>query len=150
MNILMVCLGNICRSPLAEGILRSKLNSQEHFVDSAGTSSFHEGERPDPRTLRTAKKKGIDMSAIVARPFKKEDFQKFDRIYAMDKSNLDHILSLTQSEQEKEKVSLLLSLNHPGEQPEVPDPYFGGDEGFEIVFKLLDEACETIAQGLKS
>jgi protein-tyrosine phosphatase len=150
MNILMVCLGNICRSPLAEGILRSKLNSQEHFVDSAGTSSFHEGERPDPRTLRTAKKMGIDMSAIVARPFKKEDFQKFDRIYAMDKSNLDHILALAPTEKDKEKVSLLLSMNHPGDFPEVPDPYFGGDEGFETVFRLLDDACEAIAQGLKS
>ncbi len=90
------------------------------------------------------------MSAIVARPFKKEDFQKFDRIYAMDKSNLDHILALAPTEKDKEKVSLLLIMNHPGDFPEVPDPYFGGDEGFETVFRLLDDACEAIAQGLKS
>ena len=146
----MVCLGNICRSPLAEGILRSKLDESKHFIDSAGTSSFHDGERPDPRTLRIAKKNAVSMNAISARQFVKEDFENFDRIYAMDKSNLQHILSLAQSEKQKEKVSLLLSINHPGDDPEVPDPYFGGDEGFEIVFKLLNEACETIAQGLKA
>jgi protein-tyrosine phosphatase len=135
----MVCLGNICRSPLAEGILRSKL-SVEHFVDSAGTIGFHEGEKPDRRSIETAARHGIDISGQRSRPLQKADFQRFDRIYCMDKSNLRDVLSLAENAEQKAKVSLII------ENTNVPDPYYGSAKDFENVFQMLDEACEEIAR----
>ena len=148
MKILMVCLGNICRSPLAEGILKSKLPT-DFVVDSAGTSAFHRGECPDERAIQVAKNHGVDISMQRSRPFQVWDCDEFDRIYCMDQSNLKNILQFTDNDSHKEKVSLILDILENSNYTEVPDPYYGGREGFELVYKLLDEACEKIANDLK-
>ncbi len=151
MKILMVCLGNICRSPLADGILRYKVKQHnlDIIVDSAGTSSWHKGENPDARATATAKKHGIDISKLVAREFSKKDFQEFDKIYVMDASNYRDVLKLAAGETDEQKVELIMNVVHPEKNQPVPDPYFGGDEGFDNVYKMLDEACEKIIQELK-
>jgi len=141
-KILMVCLGNICRSPLAQGILDSKITSNT-IVDSAGTAAYHVGNPPDPRSIAVAKQKGIDLSGYRARKFTKEDFKNFDHIYVMDQSNYKDVIGLAETHAEQEKVSLLL----PNEQ-EVPDPYYGGQEGFEYCYFLLDNACNQIVKKL--
>lgn len=138
MKILMVCLGNICRSPLAEGILRDKANNAI-LIDSAGTSSYHIGDAPDPRMIQTAAQHKIDISMLKARQFKVVDFDKFDRIYAMDSSNYQNILTLARSTEDKNKIHMMLI-----DGQDVPDPYFGGSQGFENVFQLLNKACERI------
>ncbi|MFV0530236.1 MAG: low molecular weight protein-tyrosine-phosphatase [Flavobacteriales bacterium] len=145
MKILMVCLGNICRSPLAEGIMRAKaiqykLNLD---VDSAGTASYHLGELPDKRSIAIAQKYGIDLTTQRARQFVKEDFDRFDFIFAMDKSNFQNIIKLTSHPNQKEKVHLILNESHPKENLEVPDPYYGEQQGFETVFSMLNDACEA-------
>ena len=147
----MVCLGNICRSPLAEGILRSKTEKLglTVFVDSAGTSNYHIGEHPDKRAIANAKKHGIDISKLKARQFKPEDFDKFDLIFAMDESNYSNVISHARNEDDIKKVELILNRIIPKNNSSVPDPYFGGEEGFEHVFQLLDKACEYIANSLK-
>jgi protein-tyrosine phosphatase len=143
-KILMVCLGNICRSPLAEGILRSKLDSN-FIIDSAGTGGWHAGESPDQRSIETAKQNNIDISNQKARKFSIADFDSFDYIYVMDQSNHKDVLNLAPNEVAKAKVALIL-----GNSKEVPDPYYGGQEGFENVYYLLDQACEEIAKNLSS
>ncbi len=144
MKVLMVCLGNICRSPIAEGILREKASALNLDIetDSAGTSAFHVGESPDGRMLLTAKKNGVDISDLRARQFIKEDFTRFDLIYAMDQSNYDNIVKLAENETEKSKVKLILNESIPNSNAEVPDPYYGGDQGFQHVIDLLDEAID--------
>ena len=147
MKILMVCLGNICRSPVAEGILRHKLIEQGYShisTDSAGTSSFHVGESPDRRMRATAKENGIDIDDLRARQFVAADFDKFDLIYAMDQSNYNNILALASSADDEAKVKMILNEIEPGANKAVPDPYYGGDEGFQIVYDLLDEATDVI------
>jgi protein-tyrosine phosphatase len=146
-KILMVCLGNICRSPLAEGIMlklieENKLNMR---VDSAGTSNYHIDEAPDKRTILNAATHSIDLKPLRARQFKASDFDKFDKIYVMDKSNLANVLALTQDDEHKAKVDLLLNASHPHENLEVPDPYFGGEQGFEEVYHMVYKACQHIA-----
>jgi protein-tyrosine phosphatase len=148
MKILMVCLGNICRSPLAEGIMRDLLDGSAHEIDSAGTSSFHEGERPDSRMLRTARKYGVSMNGIRSRGLKAEDFDRFDRIYVMDQSNLQNVLLIARNDEDRAKVELLLNASHPGEDREVPDPYYGGEEGFDQVHLMILEACQKIKDRL--
>ncbi|APD05813.1 protein-tyrosine-phosphatase [Flavobacteriaceae bacterium UJ101] len=145
MKILMVCLGNICRSPLAEGIMKAKaIQYQFDFeVDSAGTAAYHVGELPDERSIAVAKKYGIDLTDQRARQFIKSDFANFDIIFAMDQSNYNNILSLATDSSERNKVHLILNESHPNQNLEVPDPYYGGDQGFENVFSLLDNACEA-------
>lgn len=143
MKILMVCLGNICRSPLAEGILKHKLGN-DYFVDSAGTINYHEGSQPDERSIRTATKNGIDISTQKSRPITKLDFEKFDLIFCMDKSNYKDVLKLADDSQ-KNKVRLILD-----NELEVPDPYFGGIDGFDKVYQMLDESCEIIAEKIKN
>lgn len=152
MRILMVCLGNICRSPLAEGILRKKAeeNALELFIDSAGTSNFHIGENPDKRTIKNALKNGVDVSMLVARQFKTKDFEKFDIIYTMDHQNYENVMALAQSVDHKKKVRMILNELHPNQNMPVPDPYFGGEEGFQHVFELLDAACDKIIEKIKS
>jgi protein-tyrosine phosphatase len=145
-KILMVCLGNICRSPLAEGILRMKaeqagLNLQ---IDSAGTSNYHTGECPDQRTIQNALKHNVDVSKLKARQFTISDYDNFDHIFAMDSSNYSDIISLARNENDKRKVELILDKVYPGSQMSVPDPYFGGEQGFEHVYILLDKACDEI------
>jgi protein-tyrosine phosphatase len=143
-KILMVCLGNICRSPLAEGILRSKLDSN-FIIDSAGTGGWHAGESPDQRSIETAKQNNIDISHQKARKFSIADFDSFDYIYVMDQSNYKDVINLAPNEVAKAKIALIL-----GDSKEVPDPYYGGQEGFENVYYLLDQACEEIAKNLSS
>lgn len=142
----MVCLGNICRSPLAEGIMLKLI--EEHRlninVDSAGTSNYHIDEAPDRRTILNAAKHNIDLKPLRARQFKVSDFDEFDRIFVMDKSNLSNVMALAKSETHKAKVDLLLNASFPGEHREVPDPYFGGEQGFEDVFQMVYKACECI------
>lgn len=147
-KILMVCLGNICRSPLAEGILASKLDPTKFLVDSAGTAGYHVGELPDRRSINTAKLHGLDITYQRSRKFTKKDFQEFDYIFAMDQSNYQNIISLASNQKDIDKVSLILNQITPGENAEVPDPYYGGDQGFENVYQMLDEACEIFAREL--
>lgn len=144
----MVCLGNICRSPLAEGILQSKVNDDKVFVDSAGTAAYHVGELPDKRSIEVARKYGIDLTNQRARKFTSKDFTEFDFIYVMDKENYHNILSLATDTSEAEKVKMILNETNPQQNLSVPDPYYGGDEGFENVYQMLDEACEIIAKKL--
>lgn len=146
-KILMVCLGNICRSPLAEGIMRSKL-SKDYIIDSAGTGAWHEGQLPDKRSITTAKKRGLDITNQRARQFKVSDFDTFDYIYVMDNSNYKNVIALAPTEEAKSKVKLILNEIFPNENVDVPDPYYGGDDGFENVFDMLDQACEAIARKL--
>lgn len=146
-KILMVCLGNICRSPLAEGILKSKVNPDLVFVDSAGTGGYHIGESPDPRSIAIAKERGLDISGQRCRKFTPQDFEAYDIIYAMDNSNYRNIVSLAATEEAIKKVKLLLDEVNENIS-EVPDPYYGGDQGFLNVFNLIDRACDTIAKQL--
>lgn len=144
-KVLMVCLGNICRSPMAEGILRKKiidhkLNIQ---VDSAGTANFHVGEAPDSRAIQTAKKFGVDLSDLRGRQFTETDFDKFDHIFVMDDSNKSNVLKLARNDNDKKKVQLFLELVDEYKLKDVPDPWFGGDEGFIEVFEMLEKACEN-------
>lgn len=153
MKILMVCLGNICRSPLADGILRDMLQKEglDHIqVDSCGTSGHHEGETPDQRMMRTATAQGYDISYLRSRPLKDEDLNEFDIIYAMDESNKQNILKLPSAELNTHKIRIFLNELYPGKNMEVPDPYFGGQQGFEHVFNLVKENCEVIVKRLKS
>ncbi len=147
-KILMVCLGNICRSPLAEGILKSKLPQDQFFIDSAGTSNYHIGASPDNRSVNIARHNDIDICLQKARQFTKQDFQDFDMIYAMDNSNYRDIIALATTEDEKNKVKLILNETSPGEHKDVPDPYHDTQKGFENVFNMLNEACEVIAKRL--
>ncbi len=146
-NILMVCLGNICRSPVAEGIMQSKLDAYNLNinVDSAGTSNYHIGENPDVRSTKNALKNGIDISKLISRQFKADDFGRFDIIYVMDEQNKIDVLSLARNENDKSKVKLMLSELPNSSYKSVPDPYFGGEEGFQLVFDLLSQACENVA-----
>lgn len=147
-KIVMVCLGNICRSPLAEGIMRSKVNSDEILVDSAGTAAYHVGKLPDSRSIEVARKYGIDITYQRARKFSTKDFSDFDLIFAMDYHNYQNILTLAKSKDEAKKVKMILNEVHFQQNLSVPDPYYGGNEGFENVYKMLDEACTIIAKRL--
>ena len=146
-KILMVCLGNICRSPLAEGILQSKVSSNI-FVDSAGTGGYHIGHLPDSRSIEVAKKYGIDISNQKCRKFMVEDFDIFDKIYVMDQGNYIEIKNKSRSIKDMEKVTMIMNEVNPNSNQSVPDPYFGGKQGFENVYKMLDEACEIISKKL--
>ncbi len=150
MRILMVCLGNICRSPLAEGIMQAKVNARglDWSVDSAGTSYWHAGEGPDRRSQQTAKQHELDISHQKARQFKASDLDKFDLILAMDRKNLRDIINLASNDAQREKVRLVLELAYPGEEQDVPDPYWD-DDGFEQVYQMLDDACERILEQIE-
>jgi protein-tyrosine phosphatase len=143
MKILMVCLGNICRSPLAHGILEhmAKEKGLNWEVDSAGTGNWHVGEGPDGRSTRTARNHGIDISGQVCRLFSISDFDEFDHIFVMDKSNLSDILAMARTQEDAKKVRLLLG------DKIVPDPYYNDDQ-FEPVFKMIEEGCKEIIKQL--
>ncbi len=143
----MVCLGNICRSPLAEGIMKTKL-PEDYMVDSAGTISLHEGEHPDKRAVKTAANHDIDISQQRSRPITRKDFEVFDKIYCMDIDVLDDVVSKTKNEEERQKVSLFLEVMGDRKNTEVPDPYWGDMKNFEAVFQLLDKGCEAIKNQL--
>lgn len=144
----MVCLGNICRSPLAEGILLDKIKKQnlDLWVESAGTSSQHSGDWPDRRMQKISLEKGIDISDIRSRKFKKKDLKKFDLIFVMDDSNFSNVAELATSNSDKSKIKLILNEINPGSGDPVPDPYFGGQAGFEHVYDLLDKATDKIIE----
>lgn len=146
-KVLMVCLGNICRSPLAEGILKSKVNPDKVFVDSAGTAGYHVGNPPDHRSLAVARQNGLDISNQRCRKFSSIDFLEFDHIYVMDKSNFSNVMQLANTEDDRAKVKLLLE-EIDFDISEVPDPYYGGADGFEKVYQMIDRACEAIAKKL--
>ncbi len=145
MKILMVCLGNICRSPMAEGILRTKAEQKGLAVevDSCGTADYHVGENPDPRSVEKSKEHNIDISSLCGRQFSVEDFDYFDIILTMDSQNYRDIQKLARDEKDLQKVKLILDYLYPGEDKGVPDPYYGEDDGFEKVFQLLDQASEA-------
>ncbi len=147
MKVLMVCLGNICRSPLAEGILKHKVreNGLAWTVDSAGTGSWHIGELPDVRSIAVAQKYGIDITDQRARQFQATDLEEFDLVLAMDSSNYQNILRLANKHEHKEKVALIMNFAQPGRNENVPDPYWD-DQGFERVFRMLDQACDQLIE----
>lgn len=152
MKILMVCLGNICRSPLAHGILLKKISVAELNiqVDSAGTAGYHVGEAPDHRMCQTARKYGFPIDDLRARKFIIGDYDEFDLIYVMDESNESNVLKLARTESDKKKVKMILNESYPGQDLEVPDPYYGGGQGFMDVFNLLDSATDVIMAQLKT
>jgi len=147
MKVLMVCLGNICRSPLAEGILKDKAKKAglEWEVSSAGTGSWHVGDLPDPRSIKVARSHSIDITDQRAQQFLKQDLEAYDLIFAMDASNYRDIIRLTESEEEEQKVAMIMNMVQPGYNEQVPDPYYG-DDGFENVFQMLDRACDKIIE----
>jgi protein-tyrosine phosphatase len=142
----MVCLGNICRSPLAVGILKHKSSHLNIKVDSAGTSNYHIGSLPDSRSIDIAKKFGLDITDQRGRQFSVKDFDKFDFIYAMDINNYKNILALARNENDKKKVDLILNLAYPNQNMDVPDPYHGGEQGFKNVYEMLDKACDVLLE----
>jgi protein-tyrosine phosphatase len=147
-KILMVCLGNICRSPLAEGILASKLPKDKFVIDSAGTGNWHVGNKPDERSIATAKKNGIDISHQKGKHFNSSFFDIYDYIYVMDSSNYDNVIALAKTENHKNKVQLILDELFPGENVDVPDPYYGLQNGFDMVYEMLDDSCTILAKKL--
>lgn len=147
-SILMVCLGNICRSPLAQGILESKLPADKFKVDSAGTADYHIGKSPDHRSITAAKNKGIDISNQKCRQFKLSDFDNFDIIYVMDQSNYDNVVKLARYPEDVAKVKLILQDFKSTSLLEVPDPYWGTTQDFDAVFMLLNDVCEEISRNL--
>lgn len=151
MKILMVCLGNICRSPLAEGIMQHLIdeNNLDWEVDSAGTSNYHIGELPDDRSIEVAKNHGIDITNQRARQFHFPDLENFDLIYAMDSQNFIDITKQADNDTERAKVKLIMNEAVPDRNVNVPDPYWDND-GFEKVFGMLYEACENIISNYKA
>ncbi len=145
-------MGNICRSPIADGLLRQKVNEQhlDVEVDSAGTIGLHAGSAPDSRMIATAKNRGTDISFLKARQFIAADFELFDVIFVMDKNNKRDILSLAITAEDKQKVHLLLSGISDQEEANVPDPYYGTSKDFEHVYNLVDKATNTIIQKIKN
>ena len=145
----MVCLGNICRSPLAQGVLESLVDSNRVLVDSAGTGAYHIGKAPDPRSIHIAHVHGLDISQQRARQFTQNDFEEFDHILVMDRDNLRHVLAMAAKSDYKNKVTLLLDHSENSIE-EVPDPYYGEEDGFQRVYDLVREACEKFAQQLNT
>lgn len=147
-KVLMVCLGNICRSPLAEGVMASLTIPDRIIVDSAGTAGYHVGNPPDPRSIAVAAAHGIDIGRQRCRKFQATDFEEFDYIFAMDLENLAHIREMASNARERQKVSLLLEAGGFGKM-EVPDPYYGGEDGFQYVYGLIEQACQKILEDLE-
>ncbi|GAB2667757.1 low molecular weight protein-tyrosine-phosphatase [Flavihumibacter cheonanensis] len=148
MKILMVCLGNICRSPLAEGILQAKaaaagLNWQ---IDSAGTNGYHVGESPHPLSQKVAKINGIDISQQRARRFRAADFEEFDLIYAMAEDVIDEMKSIARQRFDAAKVDLLMNVLHPGKNLDVPDPWYGTEPGYHEVYAMISQACDKLIE----
>jgi len=150
MKILMVCLGNICRSPLAEGIMKRKVAEKglDWTVDSRGTGGWHEGELPDSRSVKVAQKHGIDITDQRGEKLRPPDMENFDVIFAMDRSNFHDISDMAQTEEERQKVFMILNESYPGEDRSVPDPYYGAGDGFLRVYNMLDEACDAAIERL--
>jgi protein-tyrosine phosphatase len=151
MKLLFVCLGNICRSPLAEGIFRAKTEAAglAWEIDSAGTAGYHVGEAPHPLSQKTAKFYGIDISSQKCRQFKASDMDTYDRIYAMDLENFAEIKRISKEKWKPEKTDLLLNSIYPGKNKSVPDPWYGEEPGYHDVFKLIETACDKILEEIR-
>ncbi|MGE0560750.1 MAG: low molecular weight protein-tyrosine-phosphatase [Flavobacteriales bacterium] len=149
-KVLFVCLGNICRSAMAQGVLEQKVKQQNLSirVDSAGTSNYHIGDPPDYRMIKKGLEYNIDISTQRARQFTVSDFDEFDYIFAMDKSNLENINYLARNNQDKQRVKLFLDYPYPNQQRSVPDPYYGGQDGFEEVYQLLNHATDIFIKSI--
>ena len=148
-KILMVCLGNICRSPLAHGILESKLPSDQFYVDSAGTANYHIGDPPDRRSIAVARKHGIDISHQRGQQFKASFFDNYDLIYVMDRYNYEDVISLTRNADDASKVKLIMDEDPSANIRYVPDPYYGDESSFDYVYQVLDQVCSHIAHKLQ-
>lgn len=148
-KVLLVCLGNICRSPLAHGVLNHLVDPAKVEVDSAGTGAYHIGKAPDRRSIAVAKANGLDISQQRARQFQAEDFQQFDHIFVMDKENLADVRRLAPDAETAQKAQLFLSVLENSVE-EVPDPYYGGEEGFQYVYDLVLEASKAIVKKLET
>lgn len=143
MKILMVCLGNICRSPLAEGILQHRAweAGLKWSVESAGTNGYHNGEAPHRLSQKVAKLNGIDISKQRSRKFVPEDLERYDMIYAMAEDVVHEMRRISGSRFKPEKVDLLMNILHPGQDRDVPDPWYGAEPGYDEVFQMIDDAC---------
>lgn len=148
MRVLMVCLGNICRSPLGEGILQHHAwkAGLQWTVESAGTGNWHIGEHPHPLSTKVAKLNGIDISKQRARQFVKEDFERFDIIYVMDSGNYNEVKRISGNFFDETKIDLLLNESYPGQNRNVPDPWFGEEDGYHKVFVMIQNACEKVIE----
>jgi len=146
-SVVFVCMGNICRSPTAEGVFRhvvKQRNMQDVIsIDSAGTHAYHIGESPDSRSQATAKSRGVDLSAQRARKVEENDFERFDYVIAMDRSNYENLKQLATPEQQ-EKLHLFMDFTNDWDNAEVPDPYYGGGDGFTNVFDMVQSASEGL------
>lgn len=152
MKILMVCLGNICRSPMAEGVLRERAlyANVKLVVDSCGFERYHLGDAPDKRATEVCKTQGIDISGLRQRLFKVEDFDHFDHIYVMDANNYNDVKRMARGDEDMEKVFFLMDAVHPDTQKAVPDPYYGDSYDFEKTFDLIDQACNAILKTIRT
>lgn len=146
MKILMVCLGNICRSPLAEGILQHKVKAAglSWQVDSAGTNGYHLGEAPHQLSQKVAKENGLDISSQRSRRFVAEDFDRFDKIYAMADDVIDEMKQIAKDKYDRSKVALLMDELYPGKDMDVPDPWYGSEAGYLYVYDMINKACDAI------
>jgi protein-tyrosine phosphatase len=148
MKILMVCLGNICRSPLAEGILQDKIFTAglTWSIESAGTNSYHTGEPPHPLSQKVAKLNGIDISTLKARRFTASDFDVYDKIYALAEDVMEEMKRIAGKKFDASKADLLMNELYPGENMDVPDPYYGAEAGYHEVYKMVEEVCDAIVE----
>jgi protein-tyrosine phosphatase len=148
MKILMVCLGNICRSPLAEGILQKKAEEAglHWVVESAGTNSYHIGNPPHPLSQKIAKLNGVDISFQRARRFTAADIDNYDKIYALAGDVLEDIRSIAKDKFDTAKIDLLMNELHAGKNLDVPDPYYGPEKGYHEVYEMIDEVCNVIIE----
>ncbi|MFZ4398950.1 MAG: low molecular weight protein-tyrosine-phosphatase [Bacteroidales bacterium] len=147
-KILILCHGNICRSTMAEGILKHKFiqQSKNVIVESAGFEAFHIGDEPDKRTIETLRNHQITLSGKKARLFTTEDFDNFDKIYFMDDNNFHHVKAFVRSKEDLAKLDYIMNVVELKLNLQVPDPYYGGKEGFEKVYQMLDKACNVISE----
>lgn len=146
MKILMVCLGNICRSPLAEGILqhKAKLAGLDWEIESAGTNGYHVGEPPHQLSQKVARLNGIDISCQRARRFVAADFRKYDKIYALAGDVLEEMRWIARKDFDPQKADLLMNELYPGRDLDVPDPWYGPEPGYHEVYKMIDAVCEAV------
>lgn len=154
-KVLFVCTGNICRSPTAEGIFRKYVNnaglSEKIYIESAGLLDYHEGDNADHRTQAHAKKRGYDLSEILSRPITRDDFKNYDYLIAMDEGHLKAMIELCPEHLKNDKViKLMLDYSNQWKGQGVPDPYYTGEDGFELVLDMLEESCKELLNHIKS